>query len=109
VLEGIEAKITTRKGSRVRWPSQKAVMAGLGTLKDFAAHMKERFVLKGPQAPLERKEGGITEQVTPETTTTIEQDALAVPDELTTVQNVQNGKQDTSLLGVVSSRFGPAT
>ena len=45
VLAGIEARIATRRGSRDRWPSQKAVMAASDyqpdiTSKEFAARMK---------------------------------------------------------------------
>ena len=58
VLAGIEARVATRRGSRVRQPSQKAVMAGLESSADFAARMRDHFVLKGPQDPARRKEGG---------------------------------------------------
>jgi len=62
VLAGIEARIATRHGSRVRRPTEKALMinseASRETSKDFASRMKDRFVLKGPQAPVGQKEGG---------------------------------------------------
>ena len=74
VLAGIEARIATRRGSRVRRPSQKkADMAAPDTTadsststaaresaKDFAARVKSRFVLRGPQAPHVSTEGGST-------------------------------------------------
>ena len=73
VLAGIEARIATRQGSRVRWPSQKkADMAADATsakptssaakesAEDFATRVKGRFVLRGPQAPHESTEGGST-------------------------------------------------
>ena len=58
VLAGIEARVVTRRGSRERRPSRRAVMAGLESSQDFAVRMKDRFVLRGPRNPVERTEGG---------------------------------------------------
>ena len=68
VLAGIEARIATRRGSRDRRPSQKAVMAASDsqsdiTSKDFAAKMKSRFVLRGPRTPDKPTEGGSTDKI----------------------------------------------
>ena len=60
MLAGIEARIATRKGSRVRRPSEKAVMAKPESAKDVVSRMKGRFVLKGPRRPVETTEGGNT-------------------------------------------------
>ena len=74
VLAGIEARVATRRGSRIRRPSQKkadmaasdpttassASTAARESAKDFAARIKGQFVLKGPQAPHESTEGGST-------------------------------------------------
>ena len=76
VLAGIEARIVTRRGSRVQRPSQKAVMVAEEPVVDrtipripvraravesssgLAARTKSRFVLKGPRPPAETTEGG---------------------------------------------------
>jgi hypothetical protein len=116
VLAGIEAKIATRRGSRVRRPTEKAVMAGSAvmvdseTSREFAARMKNRFVLRGHRTPVEQKEGGLTANLTP---TISEDEPTAVQDNLpmtpacvgvdTLPENSQvPGLDDTSLLGVVS-------
>jgi hypothetical protein len=66
VLAGMEARIETRRGTRIRQPSSKALMAEEAitpaeSSQQFAAPVKDRFVLKGPRDPEERKEGGSTE------------------------------------------------
>ena len=65
VLVGIEARIATRRSSRDRWPSQKAVMAASHsqsnlTSTEFTTERKSRFVPKGPRPPNETTEGGST-------------------------------------------------
>jgi hypothetical protein len=46
ILAGMEARIATRRGSRERKPSQKAAPEPESS-REFAAQMKNRFVLKG--------------------------------------------------------------
>jgi hypothetical protein len=61
VLAGIEAQVVTRRSTRVQ---EKARIEGPKrpeTSKEFAARMRDRFVLRGPA---ERKEGGSTERET---------------------------------------------
>jgi hypothetical protein len=66
VLAGIEARLVSRRGTRVRRPTEKAAVmleeanSGAETSKDFAARMKSSFVLRGPRTPAEQKEGGST-------------------------------------------------
>ena len=65
ILAGMEARVVTRRGSRACKPSRKVIMAaeaaeGAESARDFAAHMKDHFVLIGPHRPAERKEGGST-------------------------------------------------
>jgi hypothetical protein len=78
VLAGIEARIATRRGSRLRRPTEKAALTAADssaassastaampapeTSKDFAARMKGRFVIKGPRPPAEPAEGGSTDE-----------------------------------------------
>jgi hypothetical protein len=86
-------------------------MAGLETSKEFAARMKNNFVLKGPRSPAERKEGGsevqntdsslsfepdtsLTTDSTPDNTQNIVPD-LAADDSVVTPAN-------TSLLSIAS-------
>ena len=56
VLAGMEARMVTRRSSRARTPSRKAVLAE----EAAASRMKDRFVLGRPRRPAERKEGGST-------------------------------------------------
>ena len=76
VLAGIEAKIVTRRGSRERRPSRKAAaMTEVETPADFAARMRDRFVLRGPRAPEGRKEGGRLDDANAEVSTDVSTDA----------------------------------
>ena len=92
VLAGIEARIATRRGTRVRRPSQK--MAALEeetsddepvdepsgeTSEEFARRIKDRFVLRGPRSPTERMEGGSTSDE-PVIAVTAPPDGLPLPD-----------------------------
>jgi hypothetical protein len=60
VLAGIEARVATRRGSRARRPSQK-VAPKAESSQEFAARMKNHFVLRGPREPAEQKEGENTD------------------------------------------------
>lgn len=72
VLAGIEAQIATRRGTRVRQPSRKAVMAAedshavgrtpkpVGSSKKSTTRLNSRSVPEGPQPPVETTEGGNT-------------------------------------------------
>jgi len=108
VLAGIEAVVATRRGSRVRQPSKKAVMAASNdstavtespsaptnieiapeSSKDFAARMKSRFVLKGPRPPDEATEGGNTSTEPTESATENMELTLAVPPTEGTLINI---------------------
>ena len=60
VLAGIEARVATRRGTRDRRPSQKAVMGAIETPRKFTGRVKSRFVPMGPRTPGEPTEGGST-------------------------------------------------
>lgn len=82
VLVGIEARIAMRRGSRVQWPSQRAIMAGLESSRDFTNWMQDHFILKGPQAPAVQKEGRMADGTDTTGSLTGPGDMLEVPADL---------------------------
>ena len=126
VLAGIEAQIATRRGSRVRQPSQKAVMAAtdppaavkkipkpvpaaVESAKDFAARMKGRFVLRGPRPPVATTEGGntvdITHSTANDTTKDVPIERTPSPTEGTLLKAVSQSLQGLDLLAELRSKF----
>jgi hypothetical protein len=125
VLAGVEAIVATRRGSRVRQPSQKAVMAASNAAtavtaapnppttvrtaessKDFAARMKSRFVLRGPVPPAEPTEGGSTSTVlttVPSTENT--EHTVATPPEGTLINMVSQSLQGLDLLAEIRGKY----
>ena len=129
VLAGVEAIVATRRGSRVRQPSQKAVMAALNdataatempksptpvkpapeSSRDFAARIKSRFVLKGPRPPAEATEGG-NRNTEPSISATenVEHTELTLeipPAEGTLIDIVSQSLQGLDLLGELRGKY----
>jgi RNase H-like domain found in reverse transcriptase/Integrase zinc binding domain/Reverse transcriptase (RNA-dependent DNA polymerase)/Retroviral aspartyl protease/Zinc knuckle len=67
ILAGLEAQVATRRGLRVRRPTEKAA-AAKETLSQSEDHLDERFVVK---RPAQRKEGGTVPAKTPTNTQNI--------------------------------------
>ena len=134
VLAGIEAVVATRKGSRIRQPSQKAVLAAENnstaataaskyptavtappilltpvraeseSAKDFAVRVKNRFVLRGPRPPAETTEGGSTSNA--ETVPVPEPvETPETPGEGTLIKVVSESLQGLDLLAELRGKF----
>ena len=61
ILAGLEAQLATRRGSRIRRPTEKAAAAN-DLLSDPEDHLEDRFVVR---RPVQRKEGGSGNTDTP--------------------------------------------
>ena len=119
VLAGVEAIVATRRGSRVRQPSQKAVMAALNNSTAVTdtpepptpvrTRKKSRFALKGPSLPDESTEGGnrSTEPLTP-ATENIENTELTMevpPTEGTLIDIVSQSLHGLDLLAELRGKY----
>ena len=48
ILAGMEARVATRHGSRVCRPTEKAAQGQVESPQEFAAQMRDHFILRGP-------------------------------------------------------------